>query len=170
MVKPVVHPPAGLDLEMIRSIPQGDRAQYYEAGILALVSANGSRGLSTAEIGRATGFPKNAMLKALDALFHRRRVHRVSHGQFRLYYAHRDAPPPSRDIRWGESVERKYNARRVSNAEGDFVRIEERETDERGFACDVGAVLVPLSKVGEVISAVEAASSAERPAAEAGRA
>ena len=151
---------------MIRCIPQGERAQYYEAGILALVSANGDRGLSTAEIERATGFPKNAMLKALDALFHRRRVHRVSHGQFRLYYAHRDAPPPSRDIRWGEAVERKYNARRVSNAEGDFVRIEERETDERGFACDVGGVLVPVSKVGEVMGAAMAASAPGRAEAE----
>lgn len=149
---------------MIKSIPLGDRAQYYESGILALLSANGKRGLSTSEIERATCFPKNAMLKSLDILFHQRRVHRVSHGQFRLYYANRDAPAPFRDIHWGEAAGRKYNARRVSNEEGDFVRIEERETDEHGFARDVGGVLVPLCKVGEVVNALRAASSSERPA------
>ena len=153
---------------MIKSIPPGDRAQYYEAGILALLSANGKRGLSTSEIERATCFPKNAMLKSLDILFHQRKVHRVSHGQFRLYYANHDAPAPFRDIHWGEAAGRKYNARRVSNEEGDFVRIEERETDEHGFARDVGGVLVPLCKVGEVVNALKAASSSERPA-EAGR-
>ena len=148
---------------MIRNVPPGERAQYYEAGILALLSANEGRGLTTSEIERAAGFPKNALLKALDVLYHQRKVHRVSHGQFRLYYAHRDAPAPFRDIHWGEPAGRKYNARRVSNEEGDFVRIEERETDEHGFARDVGGVLVPLCKVGEVINAVRAASSPEHP-------
>ena len=148
---------------MIRNVPPSDRAQYYEAGILALLSANDGRGLTTSEIERATCFPKNAMLRALDTLFHQRRLHRVSHGQFRLYYAHRDAPAPFRDILWGEPTGRKYNARRISNEEGDFVRIEERETDEHGFARDVGGVLVPLCKVGEVINAVRAASSLEHP-------
>ena len=149
---------------MIKSLPPSERARYYEAGILALLSANGRRGLSTAEIWRTTGFPKNAMLKSLDALYHQRKIHRVSRGQFRLYYPHSDAPAPYRDILWGEPVERRYNARLVSNAEGSFVRIEERETDERGFACDVGGVLVPLSKVGEVINAIKAVSSPDKAA------
>ena len=148
---------------MIRAIPPGDRAQYYEEGILALLSANGERGLTTSEIWRATGFPKNAMLKALDVLFHQRKLHRVSHGQFRLYYAQREAPAPFRDIRWGGSTERRYNARRVSNEGGDYIRIEERETDENGFGRDVGGVLVPLCKIGEVVDAVRAASSQEYP-------
>ena len=151
---------------MIKNIPPGERAQYYEAGILALLSANGRRGLTTSEIERATCFPKNAMLKSLDVLFHQRRVHRVSRGQFRLYYANSDEPAPFRDIVWDEAAAagRKYNARRVSNEEGDFVRIEERETDENGFARDVGGVLVPLCKVGEVVNAVRAASSPGRTA------
>lgn len=152
---------------MIRALPPSERAQHYEAGILALLSANGGRGLTTSEIWRATGFPKNTMLKALDVLFHQRRLHRVSHGQFRLYYAHREAPAPFRDIHWGEPAGRRYGARRVSNAEGDFVRIEERETDEHGFGRDVGGVLVPLCKIGEVVDAVRAASSPEHPGEEA---
>ena len=142
---------------MIMSLPPDERAPRYEAGILTLLSANGGRGLSTAEIERATGFPKPAVLKLLDTLFHQRRVHRVSHGRFRLYYAQHEEPTPYRDIAGGGRGGRMYNARRVSNEEGDFVRIEEREIDGSGFARDVGGVLIPLSKVSEVVNAVKVA-------------
>ena len=153
----MVQPYGAPDCETVRNLPPDERAPRYEAGILALLSANGNRGLSTAEVERATGFPKIAVLKSLDVLFHQRRVHRVSHGRFRLYYSQRDEPAPYRDIVDGPSSERMYNARRVSNVGGDFIRIEEREIDGNGFARDVGGVLVPLSRVGEVVNAVKAA-------------
>lgn len=153
----MVQPYGAPDCETVRSLPPDERAPRYEAGILALLSANAGRGLSTAEVERATGFPKITVLKSLDTLFHQRRVHRASHGRFRLYYAQRDEPPPYPDIAGGGHGGRMYNARRVSNEEGDFVRIEEREIDGNGFARDVGGVMVPLSKVGEVVNAVKAA-------------
>ena len=153
----MVQPLNGPDCETIMSLPPDERAPRYEGGILALLAANDGRGLSTAEIERATCFPKLAVLKSLDILYHQRRVHRVSHGRFRLYYTQREEPAPYRDIAGGGRGGRRYNARRVSNEEGDFVRIEEREIDGNGFARDVGGVLVPLSKVGEVVSAVKSA-------------
>lgn len=157
VVQPVVQPLGGPDCETIMYLPPDERAPRYEDGILALLAANDGRGLLTAEIERATGFPKLAVLKSLGTLYHQRRVHRVSHGRFRLYYSQRDEPAPYRDIDGGSG--RMYNARRVSNEEGDFVRIEEREIDGNGFARDVGGVLVPLSKVNEVVNAVKAALS-----------
>ena len=86
-------------------------------------------------------------------LFHKRKIHRISRGKFSLYYPN-GVPIPTtfRDITYGEEDLRLYGAKLIQNVEGKFVHIQEREIDENGFSDDIGGVLIPVSKVTELIN------------------
>ena len=153
MVKPVVQPTDNLSYDEIRDLPQNERSKYYETSILALINVNGNRGLTTSEIERATGFPKNTLLKSIEMLFLKRKIHRISRGKFSLYYPNGiEIPTTFRDITYGEQDPRLYGAKLIQNVEGKFVHIQEREIDEDGFSEDIGGVLIPVSKISELVN------------------
>lgn len=157
MVKPIVQPTDKLSYDEIKDLPQNERSKYYETSILALINVNGNRGLTTSEIERATGFPKNTLLKSIEMLFHKRKIHRISRGKFSLYYPNGvQVPTTFRDITYGEQEPRSYGAKLIQNVEGKFVHIQEREIDEDGFSEDIGGVLIPVSKVTELINLLKA--------------
>lgn len=134
-------------------LPQDERSKFYESSILNLINANGNRGVTTTEIERGTGIPKNSLLKTVEVLFHKRKIHRIRRGKFSLYYPiGMEMPNNFRDITYGQNQIRRYGLKLIQNIEGKFVQIQEREIDENGFLDDIGGVLIPIAKVSELIN------------------
>src|SRR5438105_2307686 len=134
-------------------LPQDERSRFYESSILNLINANGSRGVSTSEIERGTRYPKNSLLKTVEILFHKRKIHRISRGKFSLYYPiGMEMLNNFRDIMYGQNQVRRYGVKVIQNIEGKFVHIQEREIDENGFLEDIGGVLIPITKIPELIN------------------
>ena len=153
MVKPLVQPSDKLSYTELKDLPQSERSKFYESSILALINANGNRGLTTSEIERATEFPKNTLLKSIELLYHKRKIHKISRGKFSLYYPNGfEMPNNLRDMTYGDDNSRLYGVKLIQNIEGKFVHIQEREVDENGFPDDIGGVLIPISKVTELIN------------------
>ena len=154
----MVQPYDQLSFDEIKDLPQPERAKFYESSVLGLIIVNGNRGLTTSEIERATRFPKTTLLKTIELLFHKRKIHRIRRGKFSLYYPHgMEVPNKFRDITYGENNTNLYGVKLIQNVEGQFVLIQEREIDEYGFNEDIGGVLIPVSKVTELINLLKLA-------------
>jgi len=154
MVEPLVEPNDNLSYEELRAIPQGQRGKFMESAVLTLINVNGNRGLSMAEIERVTHFPKNTMLKHIELLFCKRKIHKLSRGKFGLYFPNGQLSPKSkfRDIMYGNKDSNRYGLSVISNVNGKFAYIQERELDENGFPEDIGGVLIPIEKIQDLIN------------------
>ncbi|MBI3639925.1 MAG: hypothetical protein HY223_06375 [Thaumarchaeota archaeon] len=154
MVEPIVEPNDKLSIDDIRALPPYERSKFIESSVLALINANGTRGLTTSEIERATHYPKNTLLKSIELLFCKRKVHRITRGKFGIYYPNGDSSPETnfRDIMYGRNNVHRYGVRVINNIDGKYVHIQEREMDENGFLEDIGGVLIPVEKITELIN------------------
>lgn len=159
MVEPVVEPHDKLSSDDIRGLPQMQRGKFIESSVLSLINANGSRGLSISEIEKVTQYPKNTLLKHMELLFSKRKVHKITRGRFSLYYPNGIIQNTHfRDIMYGRNNIHRYGVNIIHNINGKYIHIQEREIDENGFPEDIGGVLIPLEKVSELINLLLVAS------------
>ena len=154
MVEPLVEPNDKLSIDDIRVLPPYERSKFIESSVLALINANGTRGLTASEIERATHYPKNTLLKSIELLFCKRKIHRITRGKFGIYYPNGQASTETsfRDMMYGRNNVHRYGIKVISNIDGKYVHFQEREMDENGFLEDIGGVLIPVEKIPELIN------------------
>ena len=154
MVEPIVEPMEKLSLEELKAIPLNERGRFIETSVYSLINANGTRGLSLAEIERVTQYPKNSLYKHVELLNAKRKINKISVGKTGLYYpngqVYKGIAP--KDIMYGKS--RRFGVRLLENLDGRYVHIQEREMDENGFPYELGGVLVPLKIIPELINMI----------------
>jgi len=159
LVEPLVEPTDKLSADDIRGLPQSQRGQFIESSVLSLINANGTRGLSVSEIVRVTQYPKNTLLKHIELLFCKRKIHKITRGKFGLYYPNNIIQKTHlRDIMYGRNNVQRYGVDVVHNIYGKYIRIQEREIDENGFPEDIGGVMIPVEKVNELINLLHIAT------------
>ena len=163
MVEPIVEPTDKLSLEEIRAIPQDERGKFMENAILALIQANGGRGLALSEIEKVTQFPKNTLYKHVELLFAKRKITRKLIGRSAIYFpiGQLNRRVELRDIMYGKGQHRRYGVRIIDAIDGKHALIQERELDANGFPEDIGGVLIPLAVVPELINMLRAVSDPE---------
>lgn len=152
MVEPVVEPTDQLSPEEIRSLSPQEKGRFIESSVLSLININNNRGLTLSEIENTTKYPKNTLIKHVELLHCKRKIHKISRGRFGIYYPNMDTNDEVRfrDIMYGNGDSQRYGVRIINNINGKHVLIQEREIDENGFVEDVGGVLIPISKISEL--------------------
>lgn len=154
MVEPIVEPTDKLSVDELKTIPQNERGKFIESSVYALISANGTRGLSLSEVERVTQYPKNTLYKHVDLLHAKRKINKISVGKTGLYYPngqiYKGVAP--KDIMYGNS--KRYGVRLLQNLDGPYLHLQEREMDEHGFPSDVGGVLLPLKIIPELVTMI----------------
>lgn len=152
MVEPIVEPTDLLSCEEIRSLSPQEKGGFIESSILSLININGNRGLTLSEIENTTKYPKNSLIKHVELLRCKRKIHKISRGRFGIYYPNIDTHNEVRfrDIMYGVGDSHRYGVRIINNINGKHLLIQEREIDGNGFVEDIGGVLIPMSKISEL--------------------
>lgn len=154
MVEPIVEPTDKLSADDIKAIPQNERGKFIESSVLALISANGTRGLTLAEIEHATQYSKHTLYKHVELLHAKRKINRMARGGFVIYFPNGQLynGQEYKDITYGKGNDHRYGVRLLENIDGQYVHIQERELDENGFPQDIGGVLIPVAIIPELVN------------------
>jgi len=160
MVEPIVEPTALLSAEEIRVLPQDERGKRVESSVLALINANGNRGLTLAEIERATNYPKNTLYKHVELLYAKRKINKIIRGRTGIFYPNGQPYHKAefKDIIAGKTKDRLFGTRLLENIDGRYLYLQERELDENGFPLDVGGILIPVDILPELIDRLQSIS------------
>jgi hypothetical protein len=150
-MRTVTLPPLPADREIKTMRPQ-DRERYVESVILEVLNRN-PRGVAVSDIAKLTPFFRTTIAKHLEKLVATRQATQVVRGNVTIYYRNGDVSHAV-ELRDKTNPDHFYVISKLSNEDGNFVYVQEKEVDEDRSIRVRGGILIRSECVLDLISRI----------------
>jgi hypothetical protein len=150
-MKTITVPALPADRQIKTMRPQ-DRERYVESIILEVLNRN-PRGVAVSDIAKLTPFFRTTIAKHLEKLVATRQATQVVRGNVAVYYRNGDVSRAI-ELRDKTNPDHFYVISRLSNEDGNFVYIQEKEIDEDRSIRVRGGILIRSECVLDLISRI----------------
>lgn len=141
--------PAEREIKTMR--PQ-DRERFVESVILEVLNRN-PRGVAVSDIAKLTPFFRTTIAKHLEQLVATRQATQIVRGNVTIYYRNGDVSHAV-ELRDKTNPDHFYVISRLSNEDGNFIYVQEKEIDDDRSIKVRGGILVRSECVLDLISRI----------------
>jgi DNA-binding transcriptional ArsR family regulator len=151
-MKSIVLPRAILSQEEVKALRPRDREAYVEKVILEILALN-PKGIIISQISDETGFSRDTVSKHLERLLAIREAYKVDRGVGVFYKNGKVAD--EQDLKLLTSDDRTYAFYKLLNDDGEFIYVQERETDEFRSVKVSGGIMIHAKDFRPFITALQ---------------